>query len=89
MLTNTLPRFIYGKLDTNEFNFRLYRTNIFEAVRGTVCDWKQEYGYGNRWGDDEHRGPGHWNGEPDKEWDWDRMENWKGGYGRPNGNRHY
>lgn len=93
VLTNTLPRFIYGKLDTNEYNFRIWRTNVFDAIRGTKCDWKHDHqGFENKWNDHEvGHGYGHdYNGE--HEWDrnhelnWDRNEHWRtGGY---NGYRH-
>ncbi|KAJ6628025.1 L-dopachrome tautomerase yellow-f2 [Pseudolycoriella hygida] len=60
VLTNTLPRFIYGKLDKNEYNFRIWRTNVYEAIRGTECDQKQGHGYGlgnigNIWNGHENR----------------------------------
>lgn len=38
VLTNTMPRFIYGRLDPNEYNFRVWRVNVLDVVRGTVCD---------------------------------------------------
>ncbi|CAH0730911.1 unnamed protein product, partial [Brenthis ino] len=37
VLTNTLPRFGYSKLDTNEYNFYVYRGKVQELVAGTVC----------------------------------------------------
>lgn len=101
VLTNTLPRFIYGKLDTNEYNFRIWRTNVFDAIRGTVCDWKHDHGHGhgygfdNRWNDhDEHNHDHGYGYHGDHEWDgdhqmtWERSGNWKGGYrGGRNGYR--
>ncbi|KAG4067352.1 hypothetical protein HA402_000343 [Bradysia odoriphaga] len=80
VLTNTLPKFIYGKLDTNEFNFRVWRTNVFEAIRGTVCDWHQEHAYGpgsgnsNRWND--HGRDHDWH-----DGEWHHNMNWNGGHG--------
>ena len=38
ILTNRLHRFIYGKLDTNEYNFRIITSRTDIAVQGTVCD---------------------------------------------------
>lgn len=86
VLTNTLPRFIYGKLDTNEYNFRIWRTNVFEAIRGTVCDWKHGHGHGfeNKWNDhdddDDHgygpRGEHGYGHSGEREWDRDHEMNW-------------
>lgn len=38
MVTNTMQRFIYGRLDTNKYNFRIWKGNVSEIIRGTVCD---------------------------------------------------
>lgn len=38
MVTNTMQRFIYGKLDSNEYNFRIWKGNVSEIIKGTVCD---------------------------------------------------
>ncbi|KAJ0169356.1 hypothetical protein K1T71_015240 [Dendrolimus kikuchii] len=37
-MANTLPRFGYSMLDTNEDNFFVYRGNVQELVAGTVCE---------------------------------------------------
>lgn len=99
-MTNTLPRFIYGKLDTNEYNFRIWRTNVFEAIRGTVCDWKHDHGHrdGDYQNNREH-GPSGEHGygpsgehewERDHQMNWDRSGSWNGGYnGERNGYKHY
>lgn len=102
VLTNTLPRFIYGKLDTNEYNFRISRTNVFDAIRGTVCDWKHEHGqsFANKWNDhDVGQGHGYGYGHDysgEREWErnpelnWDRDENRHSSYsGGRNGYRHH
>lgn len=101
-MTNTLPRFIYGKLDTNEYNFRIWRTNVFEAIRGTICDWKHENSWGDHNGDNQYNrehGPSGEHGygpsgehkwERDHEMNWDRSGSWNGGYnGERNGYKHY
>ncbi|KAG4071376.1 hypothetical protein HA402_004080 [Bradysia odoriphaga] len=38
MVTNTMQRFIYGKLDTDAYNFRIWKGNVSEVIKGTVCD---------------------------------------------------
>ncbi|XP_045783588.1 uncharacterized protein LOC123879729 [Maniola jurtina] len=37
VMSNTLPRFGYSTLDTNEYNFFIYRGNVNELIAGTVC----------------------------------------------------
>ncbi|KAG4068821.1 hypothetical protein HA402_004969 [Bradysia odoriphaga] len=37
-LTNNFVRFSYGKLDTNEYNYRLWRGNPKQLVKDTVCE---------------------------------------------------
>lgn len=37
VLTNTMPVFLYGRLNYDEINFRVWITNITEAVKGTAC----------------------------------------------------
>uniref|UniRef100_S4PXQ8 Yellow-fa n=1 Tax=Pararge aegeria TaxID=116150 RepID=S4PXQ8_9NEOP len=37
VMSNTLPRFGYSRLDTNEFNFYVYRGNVNELIADTVC----------------------------------------------------
>ncbi|KAJ8706511.1 hypothetical protein PYW07_012589 [Mythimna separata] len=34
---NTLPRFIYSRLDTDEYNFFIYRAKVRDLISGTVC----------------------------------------------------
>lgn len=38
VLTNTMPRWQYDKLNTNEYNFRVWSANTRNAVQGTVCE---------------------------------------------------
>jgi len=38
IMTNTMPRFIYGSLNPNEYNFRIWTQNAFKAVKGSVCE---------------------------------------------------
>ncbi|XP_055588223.1 L-dopachrome tautomerase yellow-f2-like [Uranotaenia lowii] len=37
-MSNSIIKLLYTKLDLNEFNFHIWRTNIKEAIKGTVCD---------------------------------------------------
>lgn len=37
VLTNKLPHFIYGKLNYDEVNFRVWSNTIEGAVQGTQC----------------------------------------------------
>uniref|UniRef100_A0AAG5CYD5 Yellow protein n=1 Tax=Anopheles atroparvus TaxID=41427 RepID=A0AAG5CYD5_ANOAO len=37
VMTNTLPRYIYAKLDTEDYNFRIWRQQPVKAIRGTIC----------------------------------------------------
>jgi len=37
VLSNRLPRFIYDRYDTNEYNFNIFRENVADAVAGTSC----------------------------------------------------
>ncbi|KAH8417649.1 hypothetical protein KR222_003614, partial [Zaprionus bogoriensis] len=37
VLTNTLPKFIYSKLDTNEYNFRVWKRSVTDAKHNTMC----------------------------------------------------
>lgn len=48
MFTNTMPRFIYSRLDPNEVNFRIWRQPVADAIRGTVCDVPQQGTYNRR-----------------------------------------
>lgn len=38
MMTNTMPRFVYSKLDPNEYNFRLWTDKVTDVVQGTSCE---------------------------------------------------
>lgn len=35
--TNSMPRYIYSTLDSNKFNFRVWRARVRDIVKGTVC----------------------------------------------------
>lgn len=37
LLTNTMPGFLYGRLNYDEVNFRIWSNDISDAVRGTNC----------------------------------------------------
>lgn len=37
MMTNSMPRFLYGTLNYDEVNFRIWTNNIMDAVAGTPC----------------------------------------------------
>lgn len=37
-MTNSMPIFVFSKLDTNEYNFRVWRGKISEIIKGTVCE---------------------------------------------------
>ncbi|ENN71290.1 hypothetical protein HUJ04_007712 [Dendroctonus ponderosae] len=37
VLTNTMPRFLYGQLDYNVTNFRVWTNDVRSAIRGTQC----------------------------------------------------
>ncbi|XP_036324480.1 L-dopachrome tautomerase yellow-f2-like [Rhagoletis pomonella] len=37
VMTNSMPIFIYSTLDTNVVNFRVWKQNVFEAARNTIC----------------------------------------------------
>ncbi|XP_068627157.1 L-dopachrome tautomerase yellow-f-like [Battus philenor] len=38
VLVNQIPKFIYSRFDTNEFNYFIHRFNIRALIRGTVCE---------------------------------------------------
>ncbi|XP_044759607.1 L-dopachrome tautomerase yellow-f2-like [Coccinella septempunctata] len=46
LLTNTMPGFLYGQLDYNIVNFRVWVQTVREAIKGTSC----EAGSGNSYG---------------------------------------
>lgn len=37
LLTNTMPVFLYGNLDYNQVNFRVWISPVKDAVKGTTC----------------------------------------------------
>ncbi|XP_037048820.1 L-dopachrome tautomerase yellow-f2-like [Bradysia coprophila] len=37
-LTNSFPRWLYGSLNHSEYNFRVWRSPVQEAIAGTKCD---------------------------------------------------
>lgn len=37
MLTNTMPGFLYGHLNYDEINFRVWSNTIEGAIQGTRC----------------------------------------------------
>ncbi|XP_018803087.1 PREDICTED: L-dopachrome tautomerase yellow-f2-like [Bactrocera latifrons] len=37
MMTNSMPIFIYSTLDPNVVNFRVWKQNVYEAAKNTVC----------------------------------------------------
>lgn len=38
VLTNSMPLVIYSKLNTNEYNFRVWRARTADLIRGTECE---------------------------------------------------
>lgn len=38
VLSNRLPVYLYSQLNFNDYNFRVFRGDVEEAVRGTPCD---------------------------------------------------
>lgn len=38
MMTNSMPLFIYSRLDPDVYNFRVWRVNTADLVRGTACE---------------------------------------------------
>lgn len=45
VLTNTMPVFLYGRLNYNQINFRIWINNVYDTVKGTRCvvDPHEEY----------------------------------------------
>ncbi|KAJ6626578.1 L-dopachrome tautomerase yellow-f2, partial [Pseudolycoriella hygida] len=37
VMTNSMVRFIYSQLDPNVYNFRVWKANVRDIVRGTIC----------------------------------------------------
>lgn len=37
MMTNSMPRFLYGTLNYGQVNFRVWTNSILDAVSGTIC----------------------------------------------------
>lgn len=42
VLSDRMPRFLFTKLDTNKFNYRILTGKIPEIIKGTVCEPKQK-----------------------------------------------
>ncbi|XP_075218689.1 L-dopachrome tautomerase yellow-c isoform X2 [Lycorma delicatula] len=38
VLTDRLPLYLHGKLDTQDVNYRIFKAPVSEAIKGTVCD---------------------------------------------------
>lgn len=38
MLSNKLAMYLYGSIDSSKINYRIFKANIKEAVKDTVCD---------------------------------------------------
>ncbi|KAG6464139.1 L-dopachrome tautomerase yellow-f2 isoform X2 [Manduca sexta] len=38
VMANSLPRFSYSRLDTDEYNFFVYRASIKDLISGTICN---------------------------------------------------
>lgn len=38
MMTNTMPVFIYSRLDPDAYNFRVWKAKTADLVRGTACE---------------------------------------------------
>ncbi|KAH8417928.1 hypothetical protein KR222_008606 [Zaprionus bogoriensis] len=38
VMSNSMPIFIYARLDTSIYNFRVWKQNVKEAVRNTICE---------------------------------------------------
>ncbi|CAH4033201.1 unnamed protein product [Pieris brassicae] len=38
VIANKLPRFGYSSLDTNQYNFYIYKANVRDLLSGTVCE---------------------------------------------------
>ncbi|XP_061381860.1 L-dopachrome tautomerase yellow-f2-like [Danaus plexippus] len=43
VMANTLPRFGYSRLDPNEYNFYVYRANVYDLISDTVCQSKSMF----------------------------------------------
>ncbi|XP_022913148.2 protein yellow [Onthophagus taurus] len=37
ILSDRMPEFLYGKLDQSKINYRIFRLNVNEAIKGTPC----------------------------------------------------
>lgn len=44
VLSNRMFRHIYSSLDVNDINFRIFRTPVKEAIKGTKCEVKSSRG---------------------------------------------
>lgn len=38
VMTNSMPIFIYGTLDTEKYNFRVWNANVRDIIRDTACE---------------------------------------------------
>lgn len=45
VLSNKMPIFLYGKLNYDETNFRIWINNVEKAVEGTSCSAGRKPGY--------------------------------------------
>lgn len=43
VMANTLPRFGYSTLNTDEYNFFVYKANVQDLIEGTICNGKSYY----------------------------------------------
>lgn len=44
VITTTMPVFLYSRLNYNETNFRVWTNNVYNAVKGTACELKEDQG---------------------------------------------
>lgn len=38
MISNRLPMYLYGNLDSSKINFRIFKAHVKDAVKDTICD---------------------------------------------------
>ncbi|KAJ2942281.1 hypothetical protein O0L34_g15827 [Tuta absoluta] len=46
VMANSLPTWAYSRLDTNQYNFYVYRANVQDLIANTVCSGRPQYGSG-------------------------------------------
>ncbi|KAI5637194.1 major royal jelly protein domain-containing protein [Phthorimaea operculella] len=46
VMANSLPTWAYSRLDTNQYNFYVYRANVQDLISNTVCSGRPQYGSG-------------------------------------------